>query len=95
MAVVVRGPGYGHRAVHTFAHFHSCIGGAPGAGAGAVFSAWHTFTWTDGPPSHIVAILGGVPPLDILIHELVCPEITEEDEMDIVSAETDVPIPVI
>ena len=29
---------------------------------------------------------------DILIHDPVSPEIVEEDEMDIVSAETDVPI---
>ena len=32
---------------------------------------------------------------DILIHDPVCPEIAEEDEIDIVSAETDVPIPVL
>ena len=53
-AVIVRGPGYGHRTAHASAHFHSCVGGAPGAGAGGVFSAHHAFTWTDGPPSRIV-----------------------------------------
>ena len=46
-----------------------------------------------------VTVLGGEPPVekspDILIHDPVCPEIAEEDEMDIVSAETDVPIPVL
>ena len=55
-------------------------------------------------PRHVlfasgVTILGGEPPLkqspDILIHESVCPDITKEDKMDIVSAETDVPIPVL
>ena len=46
-----------------------------------------------------VTILGGEPPLpqspDILIHAPVCPDITEEDQMDILSVETDVPIPVL
>ena len=32
---------------------------------------------------------------DILIYDPVCPEIAEDDEMDFVRAETDVPIPVI
>ena len=32
---------------------------------------------------------------NILIHDPVCPEIAEDDEMDIVRAETDLPIPVI
>ena len=43
--------------------------------------------------------MGGKPPLeqspDILRHDLVCPDITEEDKMDIVSEETYVPIPVL
>ena len=46
-----------------------------------------------------VTILGGKPPLkqspDILIHDPIGTDITEEDKMDIVSAETDVPIPVL
>ena len=46
-----------------------------------------------------VTILSGEPPLkqspDILIHDPVCPDITEEDKMDIVSVETDVPIHVL
>ena len=46
-----------------------------------------------------VTILGGEEPLDaspdILIHDPVCPEITVEDEMDIVSVETDGPILII
>ena len=46
-----------------------------------------------------ITILGGEPPLkqspDILIHGPVCPDVTEEDKMDIVSAEMDVPIPVL
>ena len=53
-AIVIRGLGYCHRAAHTYAHFHSCVGGGPGAGAGAVFSGRHAFTGTDGPPSCIV-----------------------------------------
>ena len=32
---------------------------------------------------------------DILLHDLVCPVINEEDDMDIVSATTDVPIAVV
>ena len=53
-AVVIRGSSYDHRAAHTSAHFHSCVGGGPWAGAGAVFSARHAFTGTDRPPSRIV-----------------------------------------
>ena len=54
----------------------------------------HRVSFTSG-----VTILGGEQPLDvspdILIHDPVCPEITVEDEMDIVSVETDGPITVV
>ena len=39
-AVFVHVSGYGHRGAHASAHFHSCVGGAPRAGAGEVFSTW-------------------------------------------------------
>ena len=43
-------------------------------------------------------ILGGEPPLeqspDILLHDPVCPDVTEIDGMDILDAEPDVPITV-
>ena len=46
-----------------------------------------------------VTVLGGDPPLeqspDIQIHDPVCPDITEEGEMDIMSAEPDVPNPIL
>ena len=46
-----------------------------------------------------VTILGGRPPLeqspDILIHDPFCADVTEEDEMDILGAEPDVPIAVL
>ena len=46
-----------------------------------------------------VTILSGQPPLeqspDFQIHDPVCPDITEEDEMDIMNAEPNVPIPVL
>ena len=46
-----------------------------------------------------VAILGGDPSLeqspDIRIHDPVCPDITEDDEMDIMNTELDVHIPVL
>ena len=46
-----------------------------------------------------VTVLGGEPPLeqspDIQIHDPVCPDITEEDEMDSMNAVPDVPIPVL
>ena len=47
----------------------------------------------------VVSVLGGEPPVekspDIILHDPVSPEIIEEDEMDIVSTEKDVPIPVV
>ena len=46
-----------------------------------------------------VTILGGAPPMDkspdFLLHDPVCPEIDEEDEMDTLCATTDAPIPVV
>ena len=46
-----------------------------------------------------VTVLGGEPPLkpspDIQIHDPVCPDITEEEDMDSMNAVTDVPIPVL
>ena len=102
-AVIVHGPGYGHRAAHTSVHFHSCIGGAPGQVPEECFPHdTPSRGLTD--PRRIsfasgITILGGEPPLeqspDILIHDPVCPDITEADKMDIVSAERDVPIPVL
>ena len=67
-------------------------------------STRHVFTGTDGPRRVLkfasdVTVLGGAPPMDkspdILLHDPVCPEIDEEDEMDIVCATTDAPIPVV
>ena len=63
--------------------------------------AQRAFTGIDGPPlcfilQCVVSVLGGEPSVqkspDIMLHG---PEIIEEDEMDIVSTETDVPIPVV
>ena len=51
---VLSRPGFGHRPAHAEAYFHPCVGSAPGAGTRIVFSAWHVFTGTDGPPSCIV-----------------------------------------
>ena len=46
-----------------------------------------------------VTVLGGAPPMDkspdILLHDPICPEINEENEMNIVSATTDAPMPVV
>ena len=66
-----------------------------------MLSVRHASTRADGPVSFAsgVTILGGEPSLeqspDIRIHDPVCPDITEDDEMDIMNAELDVPIPVL
>ena len=69
-----------------------------------MLSARHTFTRTDGSPVAChspsgVTILGGEPSLeqspDIQIHDPVCPDITEDDQMDIINAEPDVHVPIL
>ena len=98
-AVVVCVPGYGHCAAHASAHFNPCVGGAPE-------ECFPRDTPSCGltDPCRIsiasgVTILGGEPPLeqspDILIHDPVFPDVAEEDEIDILGADPDVPIPVL
>ena len=39
-AVIVRSPGYGHRAAGASAYIDPGVGSVPGGGAGGVLSAW-------------------------------------------------------
>ena len=101
--VVVCGSGYGHRTAHTATHFCSCVGSFPGPGTRGMFPGQHVFMGTDEPRrvsfASDVTVLVGAPQQDnsrdIGLHDPLCPEIVDEDEMDTVCATNDITAPIV
>ena len=102
-AVIVHEPGYGHHTADASAHIDCGIESAPGEVPEEYFPRGTPSRGLMDPRRVSFAsgetVLGGRPQLDqstdIQIHDPVCPDITEEDEMDIMNAEPDMPFPVL
>ena len=102
-AVVVCGPGHGHRPAHTVTHIRSCVGSIPGQVPEECFPGGASSRGLTSPRrvsfASNITVLGGAPPLDkspdIILHDPLCPEIVDEDEIDTVGAMTNITTPIV